>query len=161
MKKRDFIFGAAASAVGLGCKAQAGLDLLLLDGDVNSGTPVGLTDADLLALPQKEFETRTQWTNGLRRFSGPLLVDLLHRYSAGPGELQLTATNAYSVTVSRDLVTAQGPIIANRIDGEPFSLREKGPLWLVYNYDQGPAFRTEVVFAASVWQLRQITVLIG
>jgi len=38
------------------------------------------------------------------------------------------------------------------------SAREKGPVWLVYNYDSDPAFRTETVYSRSVWQLDRITI---
>jgi hypothetical protein len=33
-----------------------------------------------------------------------------------------------------------------------------GPFWLVYNYDANPEFRTELIYARSIWQLARITV---
>ena len=161
MNKRDFILAAAASAVGLPSIASASEPMLILDGDLNGGPFVSLGDHDLAALPQTAFETTTLWTTGSRRFSGPLLADLLHHYGAGPGDLRLAAINAYSMTVSRNLVTSEAPIVANRIDGQPFSRRDKGPFWVIFPYDLATAYRSEQIFAASVWQLSQITVLGG
>ena len=170
MKRRDFMLSAAASGVCFGCVAYADERPLILDGDVRAGPFVSLDDDALLALPQAEFSTTTPWTIGSRRFSGPLLKDLLDHYGAGPGDLRLTAINAYSVIVDRNLVTQAAPIIANRIDGQPFSRRENGqpfsrrengPFWVIYPYDDPTVYISERVLAASVWQLTQITVLGG
>lgn len=161
MYRRDFFLAAAALPVLLGQAAVAGESNLLLDGDLNGGAPVSLGDDSLLALPQTHFDTSTQWTKGVHRFSGPLLGDLLEGYSAGPGDLRLAAINSYSVTVNRNLITEDAPIIANRMDGEPFSRRNKGPLWVIFPYDRSAKYQGELVYAASVWQLSQITVLDG
>jgi hypothetical protein len=50
------------------------------------------------------------------------------------------------------------PIVASKIDGAPFSLREKGPLWVVFPYDQDPRYRTEAIYALSIWQLTEVHV---
>ena len=49
------------------------------------------------------------------------------------------------------------PIIATRFDGNPFSVRENGPLWLIFPYDRDEEFRRDRIYAVSVWQLVQIT----
>jgi hypothetical protein len=36
------------------------------------------------------------------------------------------------------------------------SMRNKGPLWLVYPYDSNVALQTEAVYARSIWQLVRI-----
>lgn len=161
MHRRNFILGVGASSVGLAYRASASEILLILDGDVNAGRSVSLGDADLLARSQTEFETTTPWTSGLKRFSGPLLSDLLDHYGAGPGDVLLTAANDYRITVERELFTSDAPIVANRINGQPFGRRDLGPLWVVFPYDQARHYRDEHVFAASVWQLSRITVLGG
>jgi hypothetical protein len=145
----------------LGHTAHAGENILTLDGDLNEGSAITLSADELLAFPQTHFDTATQWTKGLHRFSGPMLVDLLDYYNAGPGDLRLTGINAYSVRVNRNLITQDAPIIANRIDGQPFSRRSKGPLWVIFPYDRAAEYQRELVFSASVWQLNQITVLSG
>lgn len=161
MYRRDFLIAAAAFPVFLGQAALAAENKLILDGDLSGGDPASLGDDSLLSLPQTHIDTSTQWTKGVHRFSGPLLADLLSRFSAGPGDLRLAAINSYSVTVNRNLITQDAPIIANRIDGKPFSRRNKGPLWVIFPYDRSAKYQGELVFAASVWQLSQITVLGG
>ena len=39
------------------------------------------------------------------------------------------------------------------------SLRDKGPLWIVYPFDSNPSYSTEVTYARSIWQLDRIEVL--
>ncbi len=38
------------------------------------------------------------------------------------------------------------------------SVREKGPLWIVYPYSSSPEFQNEVIYSRSIWQLNRITV---
>ena len=42
--------------------------------------------------------------------------------------------------------------------GAPMSVRDKGPLWIVYPYDQNTDYQSEVVFSRSIWQLNRITI---
>ncbi|CAN0586856.1 unnamed protein product, partial [Ectocarpus sp. 12 AP-2014] len=49
-----------------------------------------------------------------------------------------------------------GPIIAYLSNGKPMSVREKGPLWIVYPYDSDPKFQTEVIYSRSIWQLDRL-----
>ena len=71
--------------------------------------------------------------------------------------LEFMAINDYSITVPVSEIGQDNPMIAYARNGEPMSLREKGPFWLVYNYDADPAFRTETVYSRSIWQLDRIT----
>jgi hypothetical protein len=36
------------------------------------------------------------------------------------------------------------------------TVREKGPLWIVYPYDKNEKFQTEEIYARSVWSLWKI-----
>jgi hypothetical protein len=159
MIRRDFITlaGASAGLFLMAAPARATEILLTVSGAVDGGER-GMTDADLLALPQVSFRTTTIWTEGEVTFSGPSLAAVLEAAGAGAGDLTFTAVNDYSVTMPRSAVEAGAPIIANRIDGAPFSRRDKGPLWVVFPYDSDPRFRAETVYAYSVWQLTDIVV---
>ena len=72
------------------------------------------------------------------------------------GTVELIAANEYRVSIAVDDLGAEVPILATRMNGGPFSLREKGPLWLVYPYDADPAFRSEAIYARSIWQIIRI-----
>ena len=132
---------------------------LLIRGDIAdpSGTVV-LDAAALENLPVVTFQTTTIWTAGQITFSGPTLASVLSLVGAGGGNLLLGAVNDYEVTLPISLVSADAPIIATRMNGKPFTIKEKGPLWVVFPYDRGPEFRTETYYAVSVWQLTEISV---
>jgi hypothetical protein len=52
-----------------------------------------------------------------------------------------------------------GPIVAYLMNGEEMSIRDKGPLWVIYPYDSDADFRSEVVFTRSIWQLDRLVVI--
>lgn len=160
MNRRDFGLFAAGLATVAACPASSADNLpLWVDGDIRNKGGFGIGDSELSALAQQSFETSTVWTEGVRRFSGPPLHLLLEKLGAGPGNLRLTAINNYSVEVSRNLLTPESPIVANRIDGMVFDRRSKGPFWVMFPFDHRQEFQTETVYAACVWQLSRITVL--
>jgi len=132
--------------------------ILRVSGDV-ADAPVTFSDAELMALPQISWKTSTIWTREVTEFSGPSLESLLHHVGAGDGDAELRALNDYSVTMPRELVKSGAPMLANRINGAPFPVRRRGPLWVVFPYDADVRFQTEMIYALSIWQLSEITVL--
>ena len=123
-----------------------------------TGETKNYTDADLLALPQTSFRTSTIWTEGVKTFSGPTLKAVLKDADMPAKGLKLYAVNDYNVPFPVENLHDTAPIIANRIDGEPFPLRRKGPLWVIFPFDQAPNFNSEEIFALCVWQLNKISV---
>ena len=65
----------------------------------------------------------------------------------------------YAVEIPVSDSVEDGPILAYELNGAPMSVRDKGPLWLVYPYDQNPEYRSEVIYSRSIWQLDRIEVL--
>lgn len=115
--------------------------------------------AALQDLPQEAFETSTIWTDGVQLFEGVSLRALLEPLALDRGQLILIAQNDYQVRLSvEDAITQEG-LLAHSRNGQPMSLRDKGPLWLVYPYDKSAVYRSETIFAQSVWQLDRIVIL--
>lgn len=118
------------------------------------------TDETLSALPQHSFETTTTWTEGLNRYSGPSLASVLaHAGLETDTSIKLVAANDYASTLVPGLIDDTFPIVAIRVNEKPFSLREKGPLWVIYPFDDEEKYQTETHFSASVWQLTTIALL--
>lgn len=107
-------------------------------------------------LPATSFQTSTIWTVDLQSFRGVRLADLLDRLEITDGIAILTAANDYQISIDIDDIEPDGALIAYERNGAPMTLRDKGPLWLVYPYDDDPKFRTEVIYANSIWQLDRI-----
>ncbi|MDO9524500.1 MAG: hypothetical protein Q7J57_03015, partial [Gemmobacter sp.] len=131
---------------------------------------IGATNADdaaefdmamLDALPQQSFATSTIWTHGILQYSGPSLRSVLDAVQHKGTSVAATGANDYRATVPVALIEETAPIIANRLAGQPFDVRERGPLWLVFPYDAHERFRTEAVYAQSVWQLVALTIVAG
>jgi hypothetical protein len=117
-------------------------------------------DAAMLdALPQRETVTRTPWYDGPQRFSGPLLATLLDTVEAGGTRLRVIAVNDYSAELPLEEVRTLPVILASRHNGAPMSLRDKGPLFVIYPFDEVPGLLNETTLSRSVWQVRAIEIL--
>lgn len=134
------------------------LDVKVTDNPTVDGRSVAFDRSKLDALPQHEFKTSTIWTVGQREYSGPSLHDILTTAGVSGGTIHLVAANGYEVNMAWEEIEKTVPIVASKIDGAPFSLREKGPLWVVFPYDQDPRYRTEAIYALSIWQLTEVRV---
>lgn len=117
------------------------------------------TIADLQQLDVETFVTSTIWTDGPQVFSGVPLKMFVDHIGISQGTLMLQAINDYAITMPVEDAMIDGPIIAYLRNGEHMTVRDKGPLWLVYPYDASDAFQTEVVHARSIWQLNRIVLM--
>ncbi len=152
---------AAAPAVADDFIAPSGEVLLTLSGNIGQTNAEGVLALDMAlleTLPQHEFSTSTIWTEGVVNFRGVLLRDLLEAAGATGSTVALTALNDYSIGMPVADATTEAPLLAYLMNGEPMSVREKGPVWLVYPYDADASFRTEETYARSIWQLDRIEV---
>lgn len=125
------------------------------------GESVDLAAFDMAMLqnmPKYTFETNTMWTEGPQVFEGVELKTFLDALGVTSGILAATAINDYRIEIPVHEIEAGGPMIAYARNGEPMSVREKGPLWIVYPYDANPNYQTEVVFSRSIWQLDRLAI---
>lgn len=141
--------------------ALKGEVILVVTGLDPARFPNGELDFDtgrLKALGQTQLRTSTIWTDGVHEFGGVLLKDFVSFLNLKGGTLRAHALNDYAVDIPVSDGVPDGPLLAFEMDGEPMSTRDKGPLWVVYPYDQNPAYRSEVIFTRSIWQLERIEV---
>lgn len=153
--------GAGAAMAADALPSPTGEVILTVSGDISASNGDGLArfDLDMLSdLGTRGFTTTTMWTEGDQSFTGVGLDQLLDRLGVEDGMLKATAINDYGVDIPVDVATEGGPIIAFELNGEPMSVRDKGPLWIVFPYDSDPAYRTEITFSQSIWQLDRIEV---
>lgn len=141
--------------------APSGEQILTVHGNISVTNSEGAAAFDLemlQALPATEFATSTTWTEGVKTFRGVPLKALLESLGAKGATITATALNNYSVDIPMDALKDDAPIIAYTIDGETFSRRDKGPLWIVFPYDSSADYQTELVYGWSIWQLADLTV---
>ncbi|MFT4793697.1 MAG: hypothetical protein ACJAVR_000223 [Paracoccaceae bacterium] len=125
---------------------------------IGSGPPMTFEMSELTDMPRTEIVTSTVWTAGQIRFAGVRLHDLMTTVDAKGAKLRAVALNDYAMEIPMTDAAPDGPIIAYEMDGKPMSVREKGPLWIIYPYDSEQRFRTETIYGRSVWQLVRIEV---
>lgn len=135
--------------------------LTVMGGNTNKNTGISTVfDMDLLhSLGESTLSTSTVWTDGVHSYSGVSLKDFLDAMDVTDGSLEMFAVNDYMVEVPIADAVEGGPIIAYAVDGAPMSLRDKGPLWLIYPYDSDAKYRNEEIFSRSIWQLNRINIL--
>lgn len=141
--------------------APSGDALLTVTGDiaVTNADGAAVFDRGMLeAMEPVEFTTTTMWTDGPQVFTGVLLLDLLTALGVTEGKIRATALNDYAVDIPVSDAVEGGPIVAYLLNGEPMSVRDKGPLWIVYPYDSKRKYRTEVIYSRSIWQLHRMEV---
>lgn len=115
-------------------------------------------DALLDALPQKSFVTETPWTKGSVKFTGPLLSDVLKAVNASGTNIKAVALNDYKVNIPVEDIRKYGIILTRQIDGKMLTVRDKGPLFVMYPFEQFPELKTSVYFSRCIWQLQSISV---
>ena len=135
--------------------------LLTVEGEIgrtNDGQRA-LFDREMLRnLGETSFETTTIWTDGPQRFTGVPLSAVMEALGVNSGTLRAYAINDYAVELPLGAPGEPEPLIAYAQNGAPMSVRENGPLWLVYPYDSDPALQTELIYSRSIWQLDRIEV---
>lgn len=112
--------------------------------------------ADLEALGATEIETKTIWTEGPQVFVGVSIPALMKDAEIDDGVLIASAVNDYSIEIPLADETTASAIIAYSRNGETMSLRDKGPLWVIYPYSRSTDYQSEAVYSRSIWQLNRI-----
>src|SRR5690606_26582382 len=101
-------------------------------------------DAEMLqALPGRATTTGTPWTQGKPTYEGPLLRSILDAVGARGDTLKVGALNDYSADIPIEDIQSYDVILAVTKDGQPISIRDKGPLIVVYPFDEEPSLYTE------------------
>lgn len=112
----------------------------------------------LEAINVTEITTSTPWTEGPQEFTGTRLSALTDFLGVTDGVLVGVALNDYSVEIPVSDAVPDGPIIAFANNDKPMPLRSRGPLWVIYPFDQKADYRSEVIYTRSIWQLNRLEV---
>jgi hypothetical protein len=99
--------------------------------------------AMLQALERRTIETATRWTEGVRRFEGVGGRALLAAVGASGTRAHAVALNDYESDIPLEDFAHDRLIVAYRIDGVTITVRELGPLWVMYDFDSDSALNTE------------------
>lgn len=167
LQRRSFLGVCAVLLTGTAARAgtlapPTGKVLLTVRGKItqtNSDDGAAFDLAMLDALPQGRFEGETPWTKGKTVFTGPLGSAILDAVGSTGTVMRVAALNDYSADVPVADFRQHPVILATRHDGALMSVREQGPLWVIYPMDREPALRIESTYTRSVWQVTSIDIL--
>ncbi len=129
--------------------------LLTLSGGPD-GTEITLTERALMAMPHVYIKTKNEFVDDVTTFSGPLARDVMALLDVDGSSVVLTAVNDYSVEVPLEDFVKYDVVFAMAADGERFSRRDKGPLWVIYPMSDFPELQDPVYNARLIWQLVKV-----
>jgi len=116
-------------------------------------------DMDMLAaLPQRSFTVHTPWYPQARKFTGPLLRDVLALAGARGSSIEAYALNDYRVSIPMEDVLQHPVILARLMDDQPMSVRDKGPLFIIYPFDEDRRLRSSIYYSRCAWQLKALEI---
>lgn len=135
--------------------APAGEAMLVVRNLTDPNHPeVRFTEEELKALPQVTIRTHTEFTDGLMTFEGPLARDVIARLGVGKATtLHAIAANDYAVDMPLEELFEYDVVLALYANGERLTMRDKGPIWLVYPIDENPELNDPIYNARMIWQL--------
>lgn len=166
--RRALAFGIAGAALAarapavLALESPRGTVVLTVSGRValpNDGPRAVFDMAMLEQMPQGSFTTKTPWYAQPRKFTGPLLRDVLAAAGAQGTTLRALALNDYRVDIPFADAQLHDMLLARLLDDRPMPVRDKGPLFIIYPFDSKPELRNAVYYSRSAWQLKAVEVL--
>ncbi len=110
------------------------------------------------ALPRSTVYTSTVVTDGVKRFDGVLMRDLLDPLGiSGQAEhVEATALNDYLVDIPLADFYEYDVLLATHMDGVLLQPIDKGPLWIVYPRDKHRKLQDIRYDYRWVWQLKHL-----
>ena len=70
----------------------------------------------------------------------------------------MRALNDYAVVIPMSDLETYHPVVSMQLNGRPMGVRDKGPLFVMYPYDQFPELRNDTYYGRAIWQLTSISV---
>lgn len=115
------------------------------------------TRADLEARTWHTIETSNEFISGVGVFRGPLLADVVSLIGrAGAKKARLVAANQFYSEVEIAEFSAFDAILAMEMNGRALSLRDFGPIWVMYPIDDHSELQDSRFNNRLVWQLQVI-----
>lgn len=117
------------------------------------GTEISLTVEELREMGADEIQTGTPWTDGRSTFTGVTGRRLVEALRAAGTEVTGSAINDYHTIIPFEVFNSDSMLLAYALDGQPMPVREKGPLWIVFPFDDDPIYRSDTYKAYAIWSL--------
>ncbi|MDR3514794.1 MAG: molybdopterin-dependent oxidoreductase [Azospirillaceae bacterium] len=141
--------------------APTGPVIIEVRGHITQTNQEGVARLDLpmlQAIGMDVVTTQTPWTEGKVRFEGVRVKALIDRLGGSGTHLLARALNDYQVDIPLEDFRDSGAILAVSADGKRLTARDKGPVWLIYPFDDRPDLNNPIHFDRAIWQLKTIEI---
>jgi len=109
-------------------------------------------------LPRDSVSTHTPFNEGKHTYTGFKAEDFFELLGVEGENLSVIALNDYMIDIPIKDFTEIGAIFATHMDGVPMTVRNKGPIMIVYPFDDNPKLKNESYYGRAIWQVNQIVV---
>ncbi len=134
--------------------------VLTISGSIEQANVGGRAQFDmemLEALGKASITTRSEVSDTPQLFEGVPLKAVLERVGAKGKAIRASALNDYVVVIPFEDIQFE-PILATRVDGRTLTIRDKGPLWIVYPRDTYRVLDDSRYDSRWVWQLKELKI---
>ena len=135
--------------------------ILTISGNITETNQDGAAVFDramLEALGTTTIVTLTPWSDGANTYEGVRLDVLMEAVGAEGDTVTAVALNDYVTTIPLSDFAEFGPILALKHNGEYMTVRAKGPLFIIYPFDDNPELRNSTYYSRAAWQVKQLIV---
>lgn len=135
--------------------------VLVVDGAIEHTNFPGEARLDMQMienLPAHTISTTTSVTDGVRKFDGVRMQDLMDYVGASGESALAVALNDYRVDIPLADFDDYSVLLATHMSGERLRASDKGPLWIIYPRDDYSRLMDIRYDVRWVWQLNRITV---
>lgn len=105
-----------------------------------------------------DITTTTPWFDGEVTFAGVLATDLLRLVGAQGETIRAIALNDYEVEIPLSDALDTGFIFAIKRNGEIMSVRDKGPIFVIYPFDSNSDLKNQTYYGRSAWQVTRLII---
>lgn len=143
------LISAGSAEAALAADARDPIITLIAD-----GREMTLSAAQLGALPQYAMATANEFVDGITCFWGPLARDVAAMNDMDADSVAfLTAANDYSIDIAVSEFLDYEVLFATAMDGQVLSMRDKGPIWVVYPMSTYAELGDPIYNNRLIWQL--------
>lgn len=122
-----------------------------------SKTRLNLQSLDSLPQTTRTLELpESLGMKGRHSWQGVSLNELIKLSGRSAESVRVVALNGYYASVPLNDLKNYDPIVAYRRDGKTLSIREKGPIILIYPFDKFKVLNQQTYINRSVWQVNEI-----
>ena len=137
--------------------ADAGDTILAVTGKVTGGE-INLTLAEIEAMGTGRIVTTTPWHDGRTTFEGVPMARFLEAVGAHGTTAYVQALNDFGIEIPLSDLTRFDAILAFKTDGNYMEIADKGPLFIVFSYDDIEEVRNALFYSRSVWEIYSIEI---